>query len=314
MNACPTKDNVLITLECDFLLHISDPEKFVFSIGPENMEELLRASQAETVRTLVRTLMVREVYDLRGYESEDMVQNLNKVMGNYGVTVTQVTIAGVQLPDELVMSMQNETTFETKQIEQQKQQEFDVVFHRDTNELRRLELDRKNEGLRVEEEARKERLLIEHEIQELKARMERVLAEISTDEWSEVGKLDALRDLDVGKLRSEVKRQTNVIQVSADAEVGKIRAENMKQKNEVLGEATAAVTTNLMQARTLIASAEKDASKSLVTKRKFKETKERIRVLGELAKNNDVAITGEAADNIAQMMCVRESAKVLRIN
>lgn len=305
---------MLITLACDFLLHISDPEKFVFSIGPENMEELLRASQAETVRTLVRTLMVREVYDLRGYESEEMVENLNKVMENYGVTVTQVTIAGVQLPDELVISMQNETTYETKQIEQQKQQEFDVVFHRDSNELRRLELDRKNEGLRVEEEARKERQIIEHEIQELKARMERVLAEIDTDEKSEVEKLDALRDLDVGKLKSEVKKQRNIIQASAAGEVGKIHAEQMKKKNEILGESTAAVTENLMQARKLIASAEKDASKSLVKKRQFIETKERIKVLGELARNNDVAITGEAADNIAQMMCVRESAKVLRLN
>jgi hypothetical protein len=61
----------------DLLFRIVDPLTFVFDIGPEKLEELLRASQAESVRSLVRTINVAEAYDLRGAESQDVVKSLN---------------------------------------------------------------------------------------------------------------------------------------------------------------------------------------------------------------------------------------------
>lgn len=58
------------------------------------MEELLRATQAESVRALVRSVNVDRAYDLRGNDTGPMIAHLNdKLLEPYGVSVDLVSIA-----------------------------------------------------------------------------------------------------------------------------------------------------------------------------------------------------------------------------
>lgn len=314
IKACPTKDNVLIELEVDFLLHVSEPETFVYSIGPENMEELLRATQAESVRTLVRTINVSKAYDLRGYESQDMLTTLNQKMNKYGIVVDQVTISNIQLPRDLGLSMQRETTFETKQIEQQKTQEYELMIHQDSNALKKIRLGRKNEALQAEEEAKKERLTLQHQLQDLSARMGRVLAEIKEDENADVNCIRAEGEMEVGHKQNEVKRMITEIQEERAALVAKTRANAQKEVAETKAGAMVEIARNDAEATKVLAEAERKAASSMVGVRKFEEAKERIGVLTMVAANQNVVISGEGGDNVMQMMCVRESAKALGIS
>eukprot|EP00011_Vannellida_sp_DIVA3-517-6-12_P007680 CAMPEP_0114625352 /NCGR_PEP_ID=MMETSP0168-20121206/11227_1 /TAXON_ID=95228 ORGANISM="Vannella sp., Strain DIVA3 517/6/12" /NCGR_SAMPLE_ID=MMETSP0168 /ASSEMBLY_ACC=CAM_ASM_000044 /LENGTH=410 /DNA_ID=CAMNT_0001836633 /DNA_START=49 /DNA_END=1278 /DNA_ORIENTATION=+ len=314
IKACPTRDNVLIELEVDFLLHVSEPETFVYSIGPENMEELLRATQAESVRTLVRTISVSKAYDLRGYESQDMLVTLNEKMNKYGIVVDQVTISNIQLPKDLALSMQRETTFETKQTEQQKTQEYELMTHQDSNALKKIQLERKNEALQVEEEAKKERLTLQHQIQELNARMQRVLAEILEDERAEVNCIRAQAEMDVSRKQNELRKLVTEIQEESLALVDKIRANAQKEIAELKADAAVTIAQNDAKATLVLAKAEKEAAAAMVGRRKFLEAQERIGVLTIVAENKNVVIAGESGDNVMQMMCVRESAKALGIS
>ena len=311
VNACPTKDNVLISLGVDFLLHIEDPETFVYSIGPENMEELLRATQAETVRGLVRGLTVNDAYDLRGYESEDMLATLNEKMNPYGISVDQVTIANVALPKDLAESMQKETTFETKQIEQMKKQEHSLLIHQDNNILKRLIVDRKNEKLKVEEEAKMSRMEVQHQIADMAARHRAILAEIDADKEAEVACVKAQSEMEIGKKNNELKLVLSQIETEGFMEAEKVTAEASKQIAEMKAQAKVTIAENKSKAIKALAEAEKKVAKSLVALRAYETAQKKIDAIESLSKNPNIVVSGESGDNIMQMMMMRESAKAL---
>lgn len=311
VNACPTKDNVLISLGVDFLLHVDDPETFVYSIGPENMEELLRATQAETVRGLVRTVTINDAYDLRGYESEDMLGTLNEKMNPYGIKVDQVTIANVALPNDLAQSMQKETTFETKQIEQSKKQEYSLLIHNDNNVIKRLVVDRKNEQRKIEEEAKRSRMVIQHQIDGTEARARAILSEIKADTDAEVACVKARSEMEIGTKKNEVKMMLSQLDTEAEMEAERILAEADKQVAEMQAVAKVTIASNEAEAINAIASAEKQVAQALKQKRAYESALAKIGTVKTLAFNPNVVIAGESGDNIMQMMMMRESAKVL---
>jgi regulator of protease activity HflC (stomatin/prohibitin superfamily) len=314
VNSCPTKDNVLINLAVDFLLHVEQPEVFVYSIGPENMEELLRATQAESVRTLVRGVNVHDAYDLRGYESDEMLKALNDKMNPYGIVVDQVTISSVNLPKDMANSMQTETTFETKQIEQIKVQEHQLLVQQNNNQEKRLNQDRSNQCRRFVEEAKKDRQALEFEIEEMKTRMEKTIAEIMMDTKMDVGRVSAEGKLEIAQKRNEITLMLTELETQASMEVEKIKAEANKQVAEIKAQTQVCIAQNKAEATRELADAESSVAKSLSSKRAFDVAKKRIKGLKNLSRNKSAVIGGESGDSIMQMMMVRESAKVLGIS
>eukprot|EP00339_Tiarina_fusa_P005582 CAMPEP_0117046012 /NCGR_PEP_ID=MMETSP0472-20121206/31828_1 /TAXON_ID=693140 ORGANISM="Tiarina fusus, Strain LIS" /NCGR_SAMPLE_ID=MMETSP0472 /ASSEMBLY_ACC=CAM_ASM_000603 /LENGTH=278 /DNA_ID=CAMNT_0004758227 /DNA_START=415 /DNA_END=1248 /DNA_ORIENTATION=- len=275
------------------------------------MEELLRATQAETVRGLVRTVTINDAYDLRGYESDDMLNTLNEKMNPYGITVDQVTIANVALPQDLANSMQKETTFETKQIEQMKKQEYSLLIHQDNNVLKRLVVDRTNEKLKVEEEAKMSRMQIQHQIDDLSARARAILSEIRADTKAEVDCVKAQSEKEIGTKNNEVKMMLSQLQTEAEMEAEKILAEAQKQVAEMKAQARVTIASDKAQAIGALAAAEKQVAKALVAKRAYESALAKIDSIKTLSYNQNVVIAGESGDSVMQMMMMRESAKVL---
>ena len=70
--------------------------------------------------------------------------------------------------------MQSETTFESKQTEQRKKQEYELKVLNDANYLLRVKQDRENERRRATEEAKRSLALITQDIQTLEANMNKV--------------------------------------------------------------------------------------------------------------------------------------------
>merc|ERR1712137_548507 len=303
--------NVLISLGVDFLLHVEDPETFVYSIGPENMEELLRATQAETVRGLVRGVTINDAYDLRGYDSDDMLNNLNEKMNPYGINVDQVTIANVALPKDLAESMQKETAFEAKQTEQMKKQEYQMLLQQDSNTLKRLDVDRTNERLKVQEEAKLKLMGIRHEIDNMSAHAQAILAEIKADTEAEVACIRAQSEMEITKKENEIKMILSQLQTEGAMEAERLLAEASKQVAEMKAAASVAIAENNAKATEAISEAEKKVSQSLIAKRKYLLSLERIEGLEALSDNPDTLIAGESGDNVMQVMMARQSARLL---
>jgi hypothetical protein len=80
----------------------------------------------------------------------------------------------VTLPPSIAVAMQTETTFESKQTEQRKRQEYDMKVLNDNNYIERVKQDRENERKKANEEAKKQRNHIIQEITTLEANMQKV--------------------------------------------------------------------------------------------------------------------------------------------
>eukprot|EP01095_Lingulamoeba_sp_RSL-Kostka_P003638 TRINITY_DN1460_c0_g1_i1.p1 TRINITY_DN1460_c0_g1~~TRINITY_DN1460_c0_g1_i1.p1 ORF type:complete len:419 (-),score=127.59 TRINITY_DN1460_c0_g1_i1:235-1491(-) len=306
---CPTSDNVLITLEVDFLLHITDPEEFVFSIGPENMEELLRATQAETVRGLVRGVNVDDAYDLRGVDSDEMLDTLNDKMNKYGVNVDQVTIANVTLPDDIAISMQTETTFYSRQRQREKTQEYEMQCAGNVNERKKLNLECQNLRLQVNEEAKKDYIFLQQEIKEMEVKMDKILAEIKADEYATVQNVKAQNEKEVSHKNNEKQIMLTEIQTQASIDSQQIQAETDRDIIEIQAETNVVIASNHAKALKIKAEAEKQVTKDLQSKRVFELKKQKMDIYSNLANNDQVIISGKTGDHIMQMMVVREAAK-----
>jgi len=309
---CPTRDNVKIQLHVDIVFHIVDPIKFVYNIGPEKMEELLRATQAESVRTLVRTITVDKAYNLRGEESEDMIRALNdKLSEPYGVSVDNVVIVNVTLPGDIAFAMQNETTFDSKQREQKKKQEFEVKVQNDNNYLKRVAQDREMERLKASETCKRQLEITNQEIKVLETKMNKVLAEIEADQKLEVNRINAEAGFEAGKINAEKEKISLELEAKGKAEVAKVEAEAEKYVIEV--KSKAAVTTSQLkgEATSVESKAEKDAALKLKAKREYELELRKIQVWKSLSSNNNTVITGDSGDNLpAQMYAFYQANQV----
>jgi len=200
---CPTRDNVRVDVYVDFLFHLADSMKFVTQISAENMEELLRATQAESVRSLVRNVRVDQVLDLRGMNSEDMLVTLNDKLSPYGFTIDQVTIASVHLPEDVTIRLQNTTTFESKQLLQEKAQELQMRQLNGQQYYESVRQQRINEKQRTEELAKKNRAAIEQEISSLRTKLAADLERIQDGLYNQMAQIEATRAVEIGRINAE---------------------------------------------------------------------------------------------------------------
>jgi len=299
---CPTRDNVKIKIDVDILFRVHDAKTFVYDIGPEKLEELLRASQAESVRSLVRSSKVSEAYDLRGSEGADMINSLNDKIGAYGVKVEQVIITNVTLPPSMAVTMQSETTFQSKQTEQRKRQEYDLKVLNDNNYSLRVAQDRENERRKATEEAKRSRALITQDIQSLEANMEKILQEIKAQEQSEVTKVRTEANQTVLKINADKDKLILELKAKQDAEVRRIQAETDKYFREVNSKADVVVAENTAKALELIGEAEQKASKKLIAKRKFEIDMQNVQIWNKVASNANIIISSDENNPLTQSL------------
>lgn len=200
---CPTLDNVRVSLDIDFLFHVADSMKFVMQIAPENMEELLRATQAETIRSLVRTVGVAQARDLRGMNSEDMLLTLNDKLNPYGIQIDQVTIANVTLPATISDSLQNTTSYEAKHQLSVKEQSLKATQLNDSEDLKTKKLERSNQKEMTAKKDEKDRRIIEQEIEAVETETITKIADVNAGLKDKKDEIEAKRRVELSKINIE---------------------------------------------------------------------------------------------------------------
>lgn len=203
MYDCPTLDNVRVSLDIDFLFHVADSMKFVMQIAPENMEELLRATQAETIRSLVRTVGVAQARDLRGMNSEDMLLTLNDKLNPYGIQIDQVTIANVTLPATISDSLQNTTSYEAKHQLSVKEQSLKATQLNDSEDLKTKKLERSNQKEMTAKKDEKDRRIIEQEIEAVETETITKIADVNAGLKDKKDEIEAKRRVELSKINIE---------------------------------------------------------------------------------------------------------------
>ncbi len=200
---CPTADNVMVKVDLLLVFNIEDPEKFVYKLGAEKFDDLLASSAEEAIRGLVRGTAHDHAYELRGKGAQEMIGSLNDNFQNFGVVFTSATITNVVLSAELADALENQTIFEAKKMEQEKQQEYKLKVLNDQEALARKELDRKNERLAADATADKERQLIVKDTAEVEYLKKKRLAEIEASQRANVMAIEAEGEKRATELRAE---------------------------------------------------------------------------------------------------------------
>jgi len=312
---CPTQDNVHVDVFVDFLFHVHDSAMFISLISPENMEELLRAMEAENIRSLVRSAPSEKVLDLRGVNCDDMLTSLNDLLNSYGITVDRVTIASVHLPEIVATRLQNTTTYQSKQKLQDKKQELEMRRMNGRQFFQANANARENEKSRLIEMAKKRHDGLQQEIdtarESLKASVERVndsfynqVQEIQAQREVEVGTIQAQRDRVLTEMKTKGDLQVNDIKLEADRYEAKVRADTAVRLAEIRAEIAA-----------VRAEREKYSAQRMKSKREHEEQMRRVSIVESLSTNKDATIIGndDGANPIVGLYCNTRANSALGI-
>jgi len=315
VHSCPTLDNVRVDIHVDFLFHVADSVRFVYGIAPENMEELLRATQAETVRSLVRTVRINQVRNLRGVNSEDMIITLNEKLNPYGIHIDLVTIANVELPTDVALSLQRTTAFEAQQSLLRKQHMFEMKARDDDQALKTATQARANERERAKKEANRAREEIKRQIAEIENERKKLVAEKEAERDSKLNEIRAASLAECSKINRERERLVHEILEKGKIEEQKIRLESMREVKAIENDTNAKLAEIHAKVFAVRAEAEKYAAKKMESRRQYEERIARLNAIISLAKNPNVVISGDTTDNaIATLLSATRAAGLLGLN
>lgn len=180
-------------------------------IAPENMEELLRATQAESVRSLVRTITVAQARDLRGMNAEDMLITLNDKLNPYGIQIDQVTIANVVLPGDISESLQRTTGYESKGQLSVKQNVLKSTQLKNKEEIKSITQERENQKNMAMKKSEKERRIIEQEREAVETATKTKIDEVNADMTDKKDAFEAKRREELHKISTEKKDLINEV-------------------------------------------------------------------------------------------------------
>jgi len=315
VHSCPTLDNVRVDIHVDFLFHVADSVRFVYGIAPENMEELLRATQAETVRSLVRTVRINQVRNLRGVNSEDMIITLNEKLNPYGIHIDLVTIANVELPVDVALSLQRTTAFEAQQSLLRKQHMFELKSRDDDQALKSATQARANERERAKKEANRAREEIKRQIAEIENERNKLVAEKEAERESKISEIRAASEAECSKINRERERLVHDILEKGKQEEYKIRLQTMRDVKAIENDTNAKVAEIHAKVFAVRAEAEKYAAKKMESRRQYDERIARLNAIIALAENPNVLISGDTSDNaLATLLSANRAATLLGLN
>jgi regulator of protease activity HflC (stomatin/prohibitin superfamily) len=135
-----TMDNVRVTVDGLITFIITNPYKFIYSISASDFDHVLFAVCKEGLRTRVREMTINDVIRLTGIEMEDVRQNLNTRMEDYGVCIVKVNVMDARLPDEFMQSREGRQLAALQQLEQAETQRLAKLRQANQEELARQEL------------------------------------------------------------------------------------------------------------------------------------------------------------------------------
>jgi len=131
---CPTSDNVMVQIDVSMVVHVMDGEEniqaFFYRLGPERLEQMLKALQEEAVRSMVRQKSYQDIYDLMDTEEIDhqvRAKKLEEEGKSDPLSHIPQDILDSKSPDcdsEVEMQLQN-----TKRIMNQKLREYGVEVY-----------------------------------------------------------------------------------------------------------------------------------------------------------------------------------------
>jgi len=346
VKGCKTADNVTVTIDVCLSLRImgdegkgEDPDLvriFVYKLGPRGLAQQLRDAQDEAVRALARSVDHEQVYGLRSAEThgqttviaEDgdpttqetgnvtdaMKNSLNDQFNKLGVQITDVAITNVRLPMNFTKQMQEKTVYSSIIAEQKMKQENDMQMLKFKEEIDTADQKKKEEqeaelavGTRICAEAQKE-------LDTVKAETNKMVSELTEDMKTAVREITTEAQLIVKTVNMEKVAITEGVNAKGRAEAEMLEAERDAFITRKHAEGKLFSAKIDASVKKVVAEAEGDAASKLRAKRAFENQQKQLRVYSELARNDNVVISGNSGDSLLAEMLVAQRQSQIMLN
>lgn len=317
---CPTADNVMVQIDVTLVFHIkqneADIKNFIYKLGPEKLDTMLKAFQEESVREMARKRKYTEIYDLMDTSADKQMETarrtLNDGLHDYGVEVKHITITNVHLPRQFAETMQEATTFDSLNTYQNIQQVYKLLTIENTEKAHQRQQQVKEEREELQAEMNKKQAQAKAGLAQVDAESSKIISEIKEKERAEILAIKSNSGLKVSQVDSEKKIELASIKSTGQAESDRIRVECDASVRNMRADADLVVAQNEAKILSLKADAEKMAATKLKSKRDFDAKMRQLRVLKALAENQQLTISGNNGDNmIAQLVSAKNQGVTL---
>ena len=132
---CPTADDVMVTIDVTLVLRVRTEHEracynFCYKLGPNKLDEMLKAFQEEAIRGMVRTRTYNQIYDLinahQDKQFDKLRKELNAHFNQFGVSITDISVKNVHLPRVIADEMQQITIWGNHENYEASKAEFDL--------------------------------------------------------------------------------------------------------------------------------------------------------------------------------------------
>jgi len=295
---CKTLDNITVNIDVLIVLEIVKADLFVYGLGPEKLDSLLRASQEEVLRQVAFEIPVEKIYDLHGVSTETWVQSLNKNFAPYGVEVHHFTVRNVQIPTDMAQDFEDKTLFESKTIESKMQQDSDRLALGNDEERQKLKEECENARMAAEEQAVTTKAQIVKEVREVLASTDKDMAVLEAQRVAEVADLIATCNLQVAKTKAAIMTKERENQARIGAEVAKLEAEAEAYEKQKKAAARMEASRKIALGKTSVAEAEGNATEAFRARRQQDQDMARLDILEKIALNSNIKIATSLENNM----------------
>jgi len=295
---CKTKDNITVNIDVLIVLEVVKADAFVYGLGPEKLDSLLRASQEEVLRQVAFQIPVENIYDLHGHNTEEWVSKMNKNFEPFGVVVHHFTVRNVQIPSDMAKDFEDKTLYESKTIEKKEQQLSDQLNLNNDEERQKLKEECENARMAAEEQAVTTKAQIVKEVREVIASTEKDIGVLEAQRLAEVADLQATAELEVARIKAEVLQMDRQNKAQVEAEVGKLEAEAEAYEAQKKAHGRKEASTKIAIGKKAIAMEEGAAAEAFSARRQQEQEMARLDILEKLANNKNIQIATSLENNM----------------
>lgn len=296
---CKTKDSITVNIDVLISFEVIRAPDFVYSIGPEKFDDLLRASQDEALRQMANETLVENIYDLHGANTDHIVKELNAKFEKYGVLIHHFTVKNVRIPAEMAQDFEDKTLFDAKTTMKHMKQESD-----------RLKLNNEEGKQKLKEECDNARMAAEESAQVLKSKATKETSEVIAQTQQDIAKLEASweiqkqqilteADLEISKLKSQILSIEREIKSKTSADCGKLDAEAQAYQKQKQADAKVAVAEKMAKGKKALGEAEGEAATAFIARRKHEADMSRLDILEKLTSNQRIQIAGSQENHLS---------------
>jgi len=298
VNCVKTKDNITVNIDVLIVLEVVQAAAFIYGLGPEKLDSLLRASQEEVLRQVAFEIPVEHIYDLHGHNTAGWVTSMNKNFEPYGVMIHHFTVRNVQIPTDMATDFEDKTLYESKTLEKQMQQHSDRLNLENDEARQKLKEECENARMAAEEKAVTVKAEIVKEVREVVATTEKDMWMYDTKKTALVADMEATSNLKVAKTRAEITKKDQESKAKVGQEVGKLDAEAEAYENQKKALARKEAFQKIAVGKMAVSNAEGEAMSSFAARRQQDQDLARLDILDKLASNGNIQIATSLENNM----------------